>query len=175
MSAYAEARALLAGWRAPNRAQDALRAAYVEHLDAHPDGLLKSCFPDHLTVGALVVDGDRVLLNLHRKARRWFAFGGHIEPADSSLATAALREATEESGLTGLQLDPEPVHLSLHPVSFCDPRGPVRHLDVRFVARLGDRTARPAASSESLAVRWWPAQELPTDEPDMVELVALAR
>ncbi|MDQ6934733.1 MAG: NUDIX domain-containing protein [Actinomycetota bacterium] len=174
MSAYAEARVLLTGWPAPNPAQETLRAAYVAHLDAHPDGLLKSCFPDHLTAGALVVDGDRVLLNLHRKARRWFAFGGHIEPADESLAAAALREATEESGLTGLQLDPDPVHLSRHPVFFCDPRGPVRHLDVRFVARLGDRSARPAASPESLEVRWWPADALPTAEPDMVELVSLA-
>lgn len=163
----------LDSWQAPNPAQERLRTAYLDHLRTHPDGLDRSCFPDHLTAGALVVDGDRVLLNLHRKARRWFAFGGHLEPADASLAEAALREATEESGIADLALDPEPVHLSLHEVPFCDPRGPVRHLDVRFVARLGAETV-PRVSEESLDVRWWPADALPTDEPDMIDLVSLA-
>jgi hypothetical protein len=58
-------------------------------------------------------------------------------------------------------------------VDFCDPRGPVRHLDVRFVARVPAGTA-PVVSDESLDIRWFPADALPTDEPDMVELVGLA-
>lgn len=115
-----------------------------------------------------------MLLNLHGKARRWFAFGGHLEPEDATLAAAALREATEESGLGDLVIDPVPVHLSLHTVDFCNPRGPVRHLDVRFLARLGASDA-PVVSEESLDVRWFDAEDLPTDEPDMVDLVRLAR
>jgi 8-oxo-dGTP pyrophosphatase MutT (NUDIX family) len=175
VSARDEARALLRGWVAPTPAQDALRAQYVAHLDAHPDGLDRGCFPDHLTAGCVVLgdDGRSVLLNLHGKARRWFAFGGHIEPEDGALAAAARREATEESGLSGLVLDPDPVHLSLHTVDFCDARGPVRHLDVRFVARVPAGTP-PVVSAESLDIRWFDVDDLPTDEPDMVELVALA-
>jgi 8-oxo-dGTP pyrophosphatase MutT (NUDIX family) len=176
VSAHEEALALLRDWVAPTPAQDALRAEYVAHLRAHSDGLDRTCFPDHLTAGCLVLsdDGRSALLNLHGKARRWFAFGGHIEPTDASLAAAALREATEESGLTGLVLDPAPVHLSLHGVGFCDPRGPVRHLDVRFVARVPAGT-EPVVSAESLDIRWFDVHDLPTDKPDMVELVALAR
>lgn len=119
-------------------------------------------------------DGSRVLLNLHRKARRWFAFGGHLEPDDQSLAAAALREGTEESGLSGLLVDPVPVHLSLHTVDFCDPRGQVRHCDVRFLARLG-ADADPVVSDESLDVRWFGVDDVPTDEPDMLDLIRLAR
>jgi hypothetical protein len=36
-------------------------------------------------------------------------------------------------------------------------------------------SAVPAVSVESLDVRWWPVDELPTDEPDMVDMVQLAR
>lgn len=175
MTAHDEALATLAAWRAPSPAQEALRREYVAHLQRHPDGLSRSCLPDHLTAGCLVVseDGEQVLLNLHRKARRWFAFGGHLEPVDPSLRDAALREATEESGLDGLVLDAEPLHLSLHAVPFCDPRGTVRHLDVRYVARVPVGT-RPRPSTESLELRWFPVDGLPTDEEDMVELVRLA-
>jgi 8-oxo-dGTP pyrophosphatase MutT (NUDIX family) len=173
---YADALTVLEGWSAPDPAQDTLREQYVAHLQAHPDGCEKACFPDHLTAGALVLsqDGDRVLLNLHRKARRWFAFGGHIEPDDASLADAALREGTEESGLADLTVDPTPVHLSLHAVDFCDARGTVRHFDVRFLARLGEQT-EPVVSDESLDLRWFPVDEVPTDERDMLDLIRLAR
>lgn len=166
----------LAGWLPPSPEQARLRDLYVAHLRARPDGLSKACFPDHLTAGALVIsdDGAEVLLNLHRKAHRWFAFGGHIEEGDHSLAAAAFREATEESGIPGLVLDPEPVHLSLHPVAFCDPRGVVRHLDVRYVARV-PRGTMPEISDESLQLRWFGVDDLPTDESDMLELIALAR
>ncbi len=172
---HADARAVLSAWQPPDPAQEALRKAYVGHLAVHPDGCSRSCFPAHLTAGALVVsdDGAQVLLNLHRKARRWFHFGGHLEPADQSLSGAALREATEESGVPGLVVDPAPVHLSRHPVDFCDPRGQVQHLDVRFCARVPAATV-PAVSEESLDVRWWPVDDLPTDAPDMLELVRLS-
>jgi 8-oxo-dGTP pyrophosphatase MutT (NUDIX family) len=173
---HADALAVLEGWSAPDAAQEALRARYVDHLRGNPDGCTKAAFPDHLTAGALVLsrDGSQVLLNLHRKARRWFAFGGHLEPEDATLAAAALREGTEESGMPDLEIDPVPVHLSLHEVGFCSPRGPVRHLDVRFLARLGV-TTEPVVSEESLELRWFPVDEVPTDEPDMLDLIRLAR
>ena len=95
-----EALALLAGWTPTSPHDKELRDRYVAHLRSHPDGLLKACFPDHLTAGAIVVSraGDAVLLNHHRKADAWLAFGGHIEPGDATLADAARRELVGASG-----------------------------------------------------------------------------
>lgn len=176
MSLHAYALTVLEGWSAPDPTQDRLRQRYVEHLRAHPDGMTRECRPDHLTASTLVLsaDGDRVLLTLHAKAGRWFQFGGHCEPGDLTLAGAAEREATEESGLPALAVDPVPVQLSEHVVPFCGPTGDVHHLDVRFVA-VAPNGAGHAVSEESLDVRWWPADALPDPEPDLVELVALAQ
>ena len=175
-SLHDDALAVLDRWPAPDESQEALRQRYVAHLRAHPDGLDRGCRPDHLTASTLVLDADggSVLLTLHAKARAWFQLGGHCEPGDVTLAGAALREATEESGLTGLVLDPVPVQLSEHAVPFCGPDGDVHHLDVRFVA-VAPAGLEHAVSEESLDVRWWPADALPEPEPDLVELVALAR
>lgn len=176
MTLHADALALLEGWRAPHAGQERLRERYADHLRAHPDGLDRSCVPDHITASTVVLNGDgtAVLLTLHAKAHRWFQFGGHCEPGDITLAGAALREATEESGLAGLELDPQPVQLSEHAVPFCGSTGDVHHLDVRFVA-IAPAGAEHAVSDESLDVRWWPVDALPDPEPDLVEAIALAR
>lgn len=173
---HGDALALLRAWTAPDDAQDRVRRRYVAHLETHPDGLSRACFPAHLTASTLILsaDGERVLLTLHRKAGAWFQMGGHCEEADTTLAGAALREAVEESGVPGLALDPQPVQLNAHPVPFCDPRGTVDHLDVRFVA-VAPADAAHAVSEESVDVRWWPWDALPTPDPDMHDLVRLAR
>ena len=173
---HADALTTLRGWAAPSPAQEELRVRLVRHLESTPDGMWRSSYPDHLTAGTIVLDatGDHVLLNLHRKAGRWFHFGGHAEEADSTLAGVALREAREESGLDNLDFRPEPLQLDAHEVAFCDPRGPVYHLDVRYAARARPG-AQEAVSEESLALRWWPVDALPDLEPQMHELIALAR
>jgi 8-oxo-dGTP pyrophosphatase MutT (NUDIX family) len=176
VSLHADALAVLRHWSPPSGAQSRLRDRYVAHLERHPDGVFRSCVPDHLTASCLVLseDGSRVLLTLHAKAGRWFQFGGHLEADDASLLAAATREATEESGLDGLALLPVPVQLSEHPVPFCAPAGGVHHLDVRYAA-VAPAEAAHAVSAESLDVRWWPADHLPDPDPDLVELVRLAR
>ena len=173
---HRDALAVLSRWTPPSATQSALRQDYVAHLRARPDGTSRGCSPAHLTCGALVLDasGDQVLLTLHAKARRWFHLGGHLEPEDPGLAAAALREATEESGTRGLELDPLPLQLDAHEVSFCGGVPATRHLDVRFLA-VAPPGAVVAVSDESLDVAWWPVDALPTDEPSLHELVELAR
>lgn len=169
---HEEAGRTLHAWPAPDPEQERLRAAYAEHLAAHPDGMWKACRDGHLTASALVIDPsrERVLLTLHRKLRMWLQMGGHCEPQDATLEAAALREATEESGIAGLTLLPGgPVRLDRHhtPCAW--------HLDVQYAA-LAPAAAQPAVSNESLDVRWFDYAEVAAVADDsVVRLVERAR
>ncbi|CAM5534555.1 NUDIX hydrolase [Streptomyces griseorubiginosus] len=138
--------------------QEELRQAYLDHLAAHPDGVWKACRAGHVTASALVIDPSRgqVLLTLHKKLRMWLQMGGHCEPADTSLEAAALREATEESGVAGLTLLPGgPVRLDRHPI----PAPCNCHFDVQYAA-LAPAGAVETISEESLDVRWFAYDEV---------------
>ncbi|MBA2561079.1 MAG: NUDIX domain-containing protein [Propionibacteriales bacterium] len=157
MSLYDDALAVLTRWHPRNDEQRTLQTAYRRHLEDHPDGLLRSCHPDHITASTLVVSADRdqVLLSLHRRFEIWVQFGGHCEPTDATLVGAALREASEESGIVDLRLLARaPVQLSTHPVR-CGPMRPSHHLDVRYVA-VAPAHAVPTLTDESIELRWFP-------------------
>lgn len=174
MSLTADIRRVLAAWTPPTAEQGELRELFAAHADARREPGARACAPDHVTASALVMSAglDRVVLVLHPKFGRWLQTGGHCEATDDSLAGAAWREATEETGIAGLAIDPEPVLLSRHPVR-CHPDG--HHLDVQFVAT-APPGAEPVCSDESEEVRWFGVDALPEGTDDSVRsLVAAAR
>ncbi|MDX2604606.1 NUDIX hydrolase [Streptomyces caniscabiei] len=152
--------------------QAELRQVYLDHLAAHPDGMWKACGAGHITASGLVIDPERgrVLLTLHKKLRMWLQMGGHCEPGDTALADSALREATEESGIEGLTLLPGgPVRLDRHhtPCAW--------HLDVQYAA-LAPADAVEAISDESLDLRWFAYDEVPTvADESVVRLLEASR
>jgi 8-oxo-dGTP pyrophosphatase MutT (NUDIX family) len=174
---HASALRALRGWVAPDDAQERLRRTYVRHLLDHPDGLLVTCVPAHLTASLLVLDaaGERVLLHHHRKGGFWGQLGGHVEPSDPSLAAAAEREGREESGIEGLRLLGDgPVDLDRHALSDAFGRCG-EHLDVRYAA-VAPAGADPVTSAESHDVAWFPLGALPTGAvADIGRLVDRAR
>jgi 8-oxo-dGTP pyrophosphatase MutT (NUDIX family) len=121
----------------------------------------------HLTASALVVDParNRILLCLHGRIGKWVQMGGHCEPGDATVAGAALREASEESGIDGLVISTEPIGLDAHPVH-CR-FGPSVHYDVRY-AVLAPPGAEPVCSAESKDLAWFPPDALPQPLADGV-------
>jgi coenzyme F420-0:L-glutamate ligase len=155
--------------------QAAVRQGFYGLLAARPDATRRSCVPGHITASVLLFDaaGERALLTLHPRVGRWVQLGGHLED-DESLQAAALREATEESGIPGIVLEPVPVDLDVHPIT-CSLGVPTRHFDVRFIGS-APAGAEPVISEESDDLGWFALDELPAEvAPELPGLIARAR
>ena len=155
------ARRILAGYEAPDAAQEELRARILAFIDEHPaDAHLRSCLSGHLTGSVMLMDhaGERVLLTLHRKLGRWLQLGGHAD-GDANLVHVALREAEEESAIAGITIDPAPLDLDIHTIPEHKGVPEHLHLDVRFVAH-APAGAREVISEESIELGWFTLDEL---------------
>ncbi len=176
MSLHARAAAELRAWAPADSTQRSLRDAFLAHLAAHADGVWRTSAPAHITASAVILEPSRrlLLLVLHRKVRRWLQPGGHCEADDPTLGAAALREATEESGIAGLRLEPGILHVDRHPAP-CNPGVVEEHLDVRYLV-VAPPGSQPAVSEESLDVRWFGWDELPNDlEPTILDMLRAGR
>ncbi|HLU40869.1 MAG TPA: NUDIX hydrolase [Microthrixaceae bacterium] len=137
--------------------------------------------PAHLTASAVVVDPSRrrVLVLHHAKLRRWLQPGGHAD-GDHELAGVALREAREETGISGLAVLLPAFDLDVHEVDHGDALGAHEHLDLRFLVA-APPGARERGNHESTELRWVDERELAelTDEARLLDAVrrglALAR
>ncbi len=171
MNLHADAVSVLTAYQPADSQQQRLRAEFLAYLAEHPDAMSRECRPDHLTGSAIVVsaDGERVLLNLHAKAKKWLQFGGHAEDGDGSLAGTALRETREESGLEKLDLLPGPALIDKHPA----PCGAEHHLDVMYIA-IASPGAHEKVSEESISLGWFDPAQMPEPTDDAVRRLAQA-
>jgi 8-oxo-dGTP pyrophosphatase MutT (NUDIX family) len=176
---HADAVTVLSEWATTSDEADLARKRALELLQDGPAAMTRAHRAGHITASALIVRTDgRLLLCLHGRMNSWMQVGGHCEPDDRSLAAAALREATEESGISGLALDPEPIDVHIHPVRCRSrdgaPAGPTHHFDVRFLA-IAPAGAVERVSAESHALGWFSPEALPTPlAPGVVPMFAPA-
>lgn len=158
-------------------------AAHPERCDAAaeilhfvcttPDCFCRSQQRGHITGSAwlLTPAGDKALLTLHHNLKRWMQLGGHSD-GDADTLRVALREATEESGIEGIQaLSPEIFDVDIHRIPARPDKNEPEHFhyDVRFLLRAPHE--RYAISEESDALGWWDAAQFQTRAAELDEAV----
>jgi len=92
--------------------------------------------PGHFTASGFILspDGGSVLLIHHRKLDRWLQPGGHVDPEDTNLFTAACREIYEEVGIGELSPVGDGIFdLDIHPIPARKTEPAHEHFDVRFL------------------------------------------
>lgn len=125
----------------------------------------------HFTISVFIVHKDKVLLHMHKKAKKILPLGGHVERNELP-EEACIREAWEESGLeiklfdnesnslkkscdlVGEKLLVKPVHMVLGEIApgHC-------HMDFVFYA-IADTYQTNPAEGESRQLKWYSKEEL---------------
>lgn len=139
-------------------------AEFLGLLQDPRDPFLRQRLEGHFTGSAWVVgaDGRRALLTHHRKLDRWLQPGGHAD-GDADLARVALREAEEETGVVGLQLEDGVIFdLDRHWIPERDQVPGHWHYDVRYVVRAG-ADERFVVSAESHDLAWREVEAIAAD------------
>lgn len=173
------AREILRAYEPAGAQQVAVKEEMLAFVAAHPeDAHLRSCLQGHLTASVLLMDHarERVLLTLHRKLERWLQLGGHCD-GDGNLAHVAWREAEEESGIEGVEMDLEVLDLDIHTIPEHKDVPQHLHLDARYIA-YAPQGAREVISDESIDLRWYAFDELaalPGMDESLIRALGAAR
>ena len=147
----------------PNDSRASLYKALQKFAEKHPEqrktadrmlhfiGSTPDCFErthaeGHMTGSAWLINpaGDKALLTLHHKLQRWMQTGGHAD-GDPDTLRVALREAEEESGISGiLPESTEIFDIDIHLIPARPAKGEPAHYhyDVRYLLRHSSKIAQ---------------------------------
>ena len=133
----------------------------------NPECFSRELLIGHVTGSAWIIDASakRTLLTHHRKLNKWLQPGGHADGM-SDVATVAMKEAEEESGLIELRLSsPALFDIDIHRIPARASEPEHYHYDCRFLIQSGSND-QYAISDESHDLAWVPMDELSqyTDE-----------
>lgn len=147
--------------------ESATVADFLALLDDPANPFVRERHEGHFTGGAWLVsaDGRRTLLTHHRKLGRWLQLGGHAD-GDTDMGQVALKEAEEESGLPGLEVEADTIFdLDRHWIPERRDVPGHWHYDVRYVVRAGE-DENYVISEESLDLAWRDIAPIAADGSD---------
>ncbi len=124
-------------------------------IQRRADCFERSLEEGHMTGSAVLLNHEMnaCLLTHHRKLGLWLQPGGHAD-GDHDLRRVALKEATEESGISGIELvQSTAIDIDIHEIP-ARPKEPQHyHYDIRFLMR-APAGARFVVSEESHDLAW---------------------
>ena len=134
----------------------------IDFIEKNPNCFERSNLKGHVNGSAWVLnpDEDKVLLTHHKVFNRWLQLGGHSD-GDPNTWNVALREATEESGISDIQFVMQEIFdIDIHTIGENPKKNEPehKHYDVRFLLKAPNENF--VVSDESNALQWVSANEL---------------
>ncbi|WP_310588735.1 NUDIX hydrolase [Larkinella rosea] len=133
----------------------------IQFVESHADCFDRQLSIGHVTGSSWVVSPDRrkVVLIHHAKLDRWLQPGGHAD-GDPDVLGVALREATEETGLTNLKIvSPAIFDVDVHRIPARGAEPEHWHYDIRFLLE-ADPEQPFIRTPESKDIRWVETDEI---------------
>ncbi len=155
---------LLKNYQALNHAEELFRQEIYNFVETNSNCFLRSNLSGHITASAWLLspNHEEVLLTHHKKIGMWLQLGGHAD-GDSDVIAVALKEATEESGISGIKLlSPQIFDLEVHHIDEHKGVPAHYHYDIRFVLEAPGREF--SVSDESHDLCWMNMKKLSTDQ-----------
>lgn len=145
-------------------------------LSASPETVFtRNNTQEHFTASAWIVNPsrDKILMVFHNLFRAWSWTGGHAD-GETDLLAVAIREASEESGLTRLTpvtediFSVEVLHIPPHE-KHGRPVAPHVHLNCTYLLEADDTEPLRVKPDENSAVAWFPTEAgiAASTEPEM--------
>ena len=136
----------------------------LDFVRSAPHCFERSHAAGHMTGSAWLLNpaGDKALLTLHHNLQRWMQTGGHAD-GDPDTLRVALKEAEEESGITGIvPISEEIFDIDIHLIPARPAKGEPAHYhyDVRYLLRAPHE--QYAISHESDDLAWWSSEDFAT-------------
>ena len=137
------------------------KAVILRFLEQNDDAFLRENRIAHMTASAWVVNPkrDRVLMVYHKIYDSWSWTGGHAD-GETDLLSVALREVTEETGVTHVRpVSGEIFSMETLTVDGHEKRGAYvpshLHLNVTYLLEADDRSPLRICEDENKGVAWF--------------------
>lgn len=149
---------------------------FLHLLKTYPNCFERSLLLGHITASAWILNHEKgaVLLLHHAKLNKWLQPGGHAD-GDEDVRAVALKEAEEETGITGFEMANDQIYdLDIHTIPERKGVPEHEHFDVRFML-IAPKGAKVEINHESNAMEWVPLQQIEervAHEPSLLRMYA---
>lgn len=136
----------------------------IDFVEANENCFDRELQQGHITGSAWLVDKtlDNVFFTHHKKLNRWLQPGGHSD-GDANTLAVAMREASEESGIEDVFIQPlvqEVFDVDIHTIPARKNEPEHFHYDVRFILET-DSSHPLKISEESNDIAWIATDKIP--------------
>ena len=136
----------------------------IDFIEKAQNPFVRENLSGHVNGSAWVIsaDGQRTLLNYHKKLNRWLQFGCHSD-GNSNTWEVAMREAKEETGITDIEFVMTDIFdVDVHPIpeNLKKKEPEHKHYDIRFLLRA--KSEDFVVSNESKLLKWVDNSDIPS-------------
>jgi len=159
-----------------NETESGMLSELITFVESHDNCFDRELSVGHITGSAWLVNKEltHVFFTHHKKLDRWLQPGGHSD-GDANTLAVSMREASEESGIEDVFIQPvmdQIFDVDIHTIPARKSEPEHKHYDIRFLLE-ADMNQPLRISEESNEIAWIPVEEISSlcDEESILRML----